>query len=360
MRRLGNQLAAVAGLAALSYTASAVAASMDPAIERLSSCETSDDGLLLCDTDDAAFRRLTAQLGMAFAPSAMHPARTTGFGGFELLVEGAYTGIDRKADYWRDGTRGSPEPGTNRASAANGDPPTLLQVYSLKLRKGLGYGVELGAAMGWMPQTTLASAGVDLRIALLEGFRKGALGYVPDVSLGSGVRTVIGSPQLHMTIAGLDGQLSKPVVFADTVVVTPWLGYQRLWIFADSRVVDLTPGADALEQCNYAGDNVPGNSDPRKNPDVDAPTQLDEQPVCTGASGTVSGFNQYAVFDDARLERERVLIGVKVRHEAFTFGTQLGLELSDPADTQNSDRDAEQLRGVARQWSLAVETGLAF
>jgi len=39
-------------------------------------------------------------------------------------------------------------------------------------------------------------------------------------------------------------------------------GYHGLLEPSGTGLVDLTPGTDALRYCNYAGQNVPGNTDP--------------------------------------------------------------------------------------------------
>src|SRR3954466_10774010 len=92
---------------------------MDLAIERLvanpSACLSSDgsgqfvprgsDPSLKCQPDNLAFKRLVSQLGFALAPTAMHAARTTGYGGFNLALEATYTSLSSDADYWKRGTQ---------------------------------------------------------------------------------------------------------------------------------------------------------------------------------------------------------------------------------------------------------------
>jgi hypothetical protein len=90
--------------------ARAMADTMDPALERLvlpapgqpGSCVDQIGRFLggaTCSLDQDAFKRLVAQYGFAFAPLAMHPGRTTGFGGFQASLRGSYTSIDGGADY---------------------------------------------------------------------------------------------------------------------------------------------------------------------------------------------------------------------------------------------------------------------
>src|SRR5690606_17287762 len=134
------------------------------------------------------------------APTALNPARTTGIAGFQVSLEGSYTTIDSDAEYWKAGTRGHSDRHLNAASQRNTDPAGFLQLYSVRLRKGFGLGLEVAGQFGFMPRTSFLSGGVDVRWAVLEGFRKGAMGYVPDVSLGGGVRTTTGSPQMQLTV----------------------------------------------------------------------------------------------------------------------------------------------------------------
>src|SRR6266704_1923593 len=100
---------------------------------------------------------------------------------------------------------------------------------------------------------------------------------------------------MQLTTVGLDAQFSKPLTIQDQSVLTPWVGYQYLWIFGDSGLVDLTPGTDAIGYCNYSGNNVPGNPDPNKTyKDSPGSTAVhnvyDGQPVCK-AGGSPNDFN---------------------------------------------------------------------
>ena len=138
----------------------------------------------MCQPDNLKFKRFVNQLGFAFAPSAMHSARTTGYGGFDVSVEGTYTKISNNKDYWKLGTQGSGDPSTNLAAIRNNSPESLLQLYSVRVRKGFGFGLEVSGMVGFMPKTSLLGGGADVRLSLLEGFRRGLLGIFPDVAVG--------------------------------------------------------------------------------------------------------------------------------------------------------------------------------
>jgi hypothetical protein len=368
--------ARLAGFAVASWLSCAAALAradpMDLALERLvanaSSCLSSDGtgtfqpatSSATCHPDNVAFKRLVNQLGFALAPSAMHSARTTGYGGFNLALEATYTSISSGADYWRRGTQGAADPSTNRAATINESPSSLIQQYSLKMRKGFGFGLEITGVVGFLPQTSIINGGADVRLAVLEGFRSGFLGILPDVAVGGGVRTITGTPELQLTTVGVDAQISKPLTIADSSVLTPWLGYQYVWIFGDSGLIDLTPGTNAAEACNYSGQNVPGNADPKKTfTDANGVVHnvYDGQPVCNG--GSPRDFNNNIVFDPVRVHRQRLIVGLNYRYEVLTVGGQFMTDLLNPSDA-NSGTNKIDLKGEDRQWNLALELGAMF
>jgi hypothetical protein len=311
-----------------------------------------------CLPDNRAFKRLVNQYAFALAPTAMHSARTTGFGGFHLSIEANYTTISSDADYWEKGTQGTRDAITNDASVENTNPASLLQLYSLKFRKGFGFGFEITGSVGFMPQTSILSGGADVRISLLEGFRRGIGGILPDIAAGAGVRTITGTPQVQITVMGLDGQISKPFPIADSSVLTPWVGYQYLFIYGDSGLVDLTPGTDALAYCNYAGNSVPPQGKEVVNENGDPATVYDGSPACQG--GQPYDFNNNVVFDPVRLRRHRLIAGVNYRYEMVMLGGQFMMDLVPPADAQIDDEDKADLEGEDRQYSFVLELGGMF
>src|SRR3954469_22158867 len=320
---------------------------MDLALERLvqnaSTCLSADGAGRFqptsaqdCRPDNLAFKRLVSQLGFALAPPAMHSARTTGFGGFNVAFEASYTSLASDADYWKRGTQGATDPSTKQAATSNQSPASLLQQYSLKLRKGFGYGFEVTGVVGFLPQTSLINGGADVRLAVLEGFRTGALGILPDIAVGGGVRTITGTPELQLTTVGVDVQISKPLPIQDSSVLTPWLGYQYVWIFGDSGLVDLTPGTNAVQACGYTGPNVPGNPDPNK-AFTDASGKVhnvyDGQPVCS--AGSTRDFNNNTVFNAVRVHRQRLIFGLNYRYEMVMVGAQFMTDLLSPSDANS-------------------------
>jgi hypothetical protein len=374
--------ALIFGLAVLGAARVAHAEALDPALERLvldPACHNGGDNpdpskpfgaytpvggvsggrTAPCEPDNAAFARLINQYGWALAPTAMHSARTTGFGGFHLSMEAVYSTIDSDAEYWEQGTQGTRDPNTNQPSVRNTSPPGLLQVYSLKFRKGFGFGLELTGSVGFMPQTSIITGGADVRMSLFEGFRTGVAGFFPDFAVGAGVRTITGTQQFQLTTLGLDGQFSKPIAIADSSVITPWIGYQYLFIWGDSGLIDLTPATDAIQACNYSGPAVPGNPDDSKTTVPGGSDHVyDGSPVCNG--GQPFDFNNNAVFEPVRVRRHRLLIGVNYRYEMVMIGGQLITDLTAPSSAQVSDDEREALEGEGRQVSFMFELGAMF
>jgi hypothetical protein len=303
-----------------------------------------------CRADNAAFRNLVAELGFAAAPTAFHPARTTGFGGFAFTLESSFTKINPDAlstasdgsqtPYWKLGTRGDVDATKDQYSIINNKPSSVLAIHSLKARKGLPLGFELATSMGWMADTSLFLLGADLRWSLLEGFRTGPLGYLPDLSIGGGVRTLAGSPNMYLTTVGIDVQLSKQFAVADSAKLTPYVGYQRLIIFGNSTILDFTPNVDAQAQCGYQG------------PDAETGAPRCSKRLSNGAEANAD-FNNNSTFAPVRIHRHRGLAGLSYRYEIFHVAGQFAFDLTDPG-TENS--------GIvgARQWTTSLEAGVFF
>ncbi len=350
----GLRFAFLGALAAVTLSPlTASAGSMDPATERLQCGANDPECGELGDPDQGAFTRLISAYGFALAPEAFHSARTTGFGGFQLGVVGLYSKIDSDADYIRKGTRGSTDESTQTGATENKDPSSLLQTYSVRMLKGFGFGLEVAGQFGFMPDTSIMNGGADVRLSLLEGFRDGFAGVLPDVAVGGGVRTITGTSQFQLTVAGADAQISKSLTISDTAVFTPWIGYQYLWIFGDGNLIDLSPSVDAQGACNYHGVNTPGN------PQASEP--FDGQPICDGGSN--EDFNRNVVFDPVRLERQRFLVGMSYRYEMIFAAGQFMMDFIPPEEAQVNDDDGEDkiaLEGVPKQWALAFELGAKF
>jgi hypothetical protein len=363
-------------VAMLAGARSASAGSMDPTPERLSlqppdlgegsmTCQqiaqfpgtflgknpgwlSSHNSLPACVPNNAAWANMMSELGYAIAPSAFHPARTTGFGGFSLSLEASYAHINADAQvsatdrtqYWHLGTQGTTDPNTHKFSDRNTAPDSILQIYTVKATKGLPFGFQITGALGYVANTSLWVGGADIHWALLEGYRTGLLGYLPDVAIGGGVRTLTGSRDFFMTTVGIDAELSKPITLADSAVLTPYVGAQRLYIFADSTVVNLAPNADPLQVCGFQG------NDPTTG-----------QPKCSQGPGSNTAFNDQVTFNKVRLDRWRGIVGLTYRYEILYLGGEFAMDLEDPG--AEGQAAAYGISGQ-KQWTTSLELGVFF
>jgi hypothetical protein len=359
--------AAVALFAEALSVSAASARPMDPELARLvvdPSCQTMAGAA--CVPDRASYTKLVSQLGAALAPHAAHGARTTGLAGFDLSLLAAITGIDSAADYWRRGTLGS-----DGANAENADPEDYLQLYTLELRKGFGFGIEAAASLGAMPHTSLLAWGAELRVALLEGMHHGLWRYLPDTSLGLSWREATGLADLALGTLALDARFSHPFTSASGFSVTPWLGYQWVRIDGRSELVDLTPRLGALEACEYAGNAMPGGPGSAEAvgalPASGAPAAaLDGSPLCRASGADLANS---ASFGDAEVYRHRALVGVSYRREPLRVAAQLETDLVRPDAAQSDAGVSRALRCDAngascepspRQWTLVLGVGASF
>ncbi|MFH1131060.1 MAG: hypothetical protein V1754_06975, partial [Pseudomonadota bacterium] len=220
--------------------------------------------------DNAAFRSLMSELGVIFAPNVVMPAATRGYGGFNFSMELGLTSVNPKNTanantaktattppehyYWRAAES------VSSMAFANGNirtpeaiarmeqelPPTFASTLTVMARKGLWFPVpsfELGAGLRYLMGSKLCAAVVSAKLALHEGFQGWPL---PAAAIRGTVSHVFGTSDYHLSVGAADFSLSKHFGVASTFNLTPYAGYQFLWILASSEVVDATPGVDAF------------------------------------------------------------------------------------------------------------------
>lgn len=211
--------------------------------------------------DHEAFRSLMSELAVVFAPDLLSPAETVGFGGFHLSVDFGFTSVNPRNDanetdptlrhrYWRAAegvSNGAYQSGASvrsdeaRAQIDRELPPNIANTVALMARKGFWFpapSFELGGGVKHLFDSRMWAAIFTAKLALHEGFQSWAL---PALAIrGSGTR-VFGTPGFDLTIAGLDFSASKDFGVASTFSLTPYLGYQMLWVVAESGTIDALP-----------------------------------------------------------------------------------------------------------------------
>lgn len=223
-------LFAVTGAASL-MTTQAAAADNDLKLSRLADRQPVDANGAPTTEDQAigfnalpdmeAFRKLTLDMGLVFAPKFLDPAETLGEAGFDVGFAVSYSTVDTTAAHWR---------------AREGGDPTGFVTGQFHVRKGLPFSFEFAGKLTHLFDSSLVAVGTDLKWALNESFL-----YLPDFAVRGSVNNVVGNSDLNLTNAGFDLSLSYGFGVAGVVNITPYAGYNRLWIISSSRLLDVAP-----------------------------------------------------------------------------------------------------------------------
>lgn len=181
---------------------------------------------LYSSTAQERFNALCTELGMALSAPALLPARTVGPAGFELSF--GWTSVGVNADARVEGKR--------YWVTEDDRPDPWLQMPTLVVRKGLPFGFEVGARVQYMLRTELIGAGLDLRLAFLEGYRD-----LPDIALALHGTRLVGSRELALFSGGADLGISKRFAIAGMLTLMPYAGWDVVAIVGNTNVVDFDP-----------------------------------------------------------------------------------------------------------------------
>lgn len=173
--------------------------------------------------DVEGFKNLARDFGQVFAPRFVNPAETLGEAGFAVNLMTSLSFIDNNADYWQKAVQ-------------DRDPSSALFTAHLQIRKGLPFSFELGSDMSYLFASEMFDLGAQLKWALNEGFY-----YFPDIAVRGSVNTLLGSRDLNMITAGWDISISKAFDVSGVMSITPYGGYQQLYIIASSRLLNAYP-----------------------------------------------------------------------------------------------------------------------
>jgi hypothetical protein len=189
--------------------------------------------------DNQQFRSLVSQLGVALAPKFLTPADTLGYSGFQFSTELSYTTIDNKAAYWCATEE------TSSCAAGTVKPTSSLGTIGIFARKGIWLPLpsfEVGGGALHLLSSQMWAAQAYAKFAIHEGFHDWP---IPSLAVRGSVSRLMGSEQLDLTIPSIDVTISKSFGIAGTVNVSPYAGWNVLWMVARSEVIDKTPNVDA-------------------------------------------------------------------------------------------------------------------
>jgi hypothetical protein len=325
-------------------------------------CGTMSSNYAQCEPDNQLFVNLVNQLGGALAPVLLAPAGTIGYNGLYFGYEHSISNINGDGEYWHRGTVGTPEGRIpNGGGLTRERAPTALFVSRLHVRKAFPYGFELGLQSSYVHDSSMFALGLDIRWALFEGFRTG-VGYLPDLAVRGSVNTLVGNPQLYLTIVGVDVSLSKQFSIAGLMNFTPYIGGQALMILGDSTVVDATPERSAYQECarrHVAFDTMGGSS-----------------LLCDAGTGTPMGApndsRNEMVFQQTRILRWRAFAGLRYTVGIVTVTGEFAMDVTEPnwlngeGSVAGAGRpDASGVRGAPtfdsfQQWMTSFGVGLTF
>jgi hypothetical protein len=118
-----------------------------------------------------------------------------------------------------------------------GNPPTnLLLLPTAHIRKGLPFSFELGTKIAYVQYSRMATVEVELKWALNEGFA-----YLPDLGVRGHCLRLVGARDFGLTTAGFDIGVGKKIGVGGVATLTPYAGWDLLFVNANSGVVDFNP-----------------------------------------------------------------------------------------------------------------------
>ena len=199
----------------------------------------------------------------------------------------------------------------------------------LHFTKGLPLGFTIGATVGRVYNTSLWVVGGEIKLALIEGLRSWAM---PDVAVRGAVNTTVGNVPYTLTAVATDLIISKNIVTARVMRLSPYLGAGMVFSFATSELVDLTPNVDAVA-CAAGGS------------------------VCSdrGLGATADDIGHDRPFKNLSLRRYRGFAGLAMRYQLFSLAAEIIFDLLEPHEADKANG-----RSTPRQWTFNVAPGMTF
>ena len=221
-------LCTLAAAAAVAFASPAAALDNDLELSRFAEFNPQEFGSCtnacgIVKPNEVLFEELVTDMGQVLAPRLANPAETLGEAGFAFNMMTSFSFIDDDAEHWR-------------TAVQDRNPEPVVFTGHLQIRKGLPFSFEVAGNMGYLFASEMFTLGADLKWALNEGFY-----YFPDLAVRGTVNTLMGSRDLNLYTAGGDISLSKAFGISGIMVLTPYVGYQMLFIIGSSRLLNAYP-----------------------------------------------------------------------------------------------------------------------
>ena len=262
--------------------------------------------------DDNEFRSLSSELGTVVALQPMDPADSLGLSGFAVSADFTLNTISNTERYWTEPTGG----------AADGVVPTV-QIMG---RKGLWPGLEIGGGATHVFDSSMWAMGGYGKFALHEGFHHLP---IPSIAVRGAFSRLLGAKDFNLTTASVGASISHVFGLGKTFSLTPYVGYEALFVISRSQVLDSTPACDEFP------DNF-------------------NQDQCTATMGT----SEFVYKNSGAILRHRPYLGVRVIFSVIRLGVEA---MFVPAGSSTGDVDGQTVSdqsGLQQQYTFSV--GLDF
>src|SRR5437773_6516791 len=164
------------------------------------------------------FRALSEDLGAALSYKPLTPTAPLGITGFDVGIAVTDTKLENSAVFAKAG-----------ADISNAAVPTL------RVHKGLPFGIDVGVMVGAVPSTNIKLYGGELRYAIVPG---GVA--MPAIGIRGSYTKLTGVDQLDFDTKGLDLSISKGFL-----MFTPYGGIGKVWATSTPNV---TPNPNNLSK----------------------------------------------------------------------------------------------------------------
>lgn len=172
-------------------------------------------------TENKAYEALMREVSFALGPKMAGPAASLGSLGLEAAYELSFVQTNASLDYWQ------------KAAAT---PQATVNAGTLRVRKGLPYGLQVGSVLTHLFESNMWAVGAELNMSLIDGFIA-----LPDLALRLSSNTVLGNADLGMLIVGADVVLSKSFGIAGVVALQPWAAYSFTYTHVNTHQIDVYP-----------------------------------------------------------------------------------------------------------------------
>ena len=296
-----------AALATVSFPRDARAGKYDLDLTRLGS-----DAQGNITKDDNEFRSLSSELGTVVALQPMDSADSLGLSGFAVSADITINTISHEQRYWTAPTGGS----------ADAAVPTIQLIG----RKGLWPGLEIGGGATHVFDSSMWAMGGYGKIALHEGFHHLP---IPAIAVRGAFSRLLGAKDFNLTTASVGASISHVFGLGKTFSLTPYVGYEALFVISRSQVLDSTPACDEF------------------------PDNFNE-----GRCPMTSGTSEFVYKNSGAIVRHRPYLGARVIFSVIRLGFEAMIV---PGGSSSGDVDGETVTdgsGLQQQYTFSV--GLDF